>query len=164
MRLYTWMWNVCFLKSTNFLEVLGMLGFKKHFLLIKALKRPILRGLERLVKSAKVKRVSALAVLLAERAKNTRFLDVFCLFWPRFEQKYWNPRGILTFLSSGWGSFLACIGRHFRGSSLVFSRFCAVFSFCGVFEWLFSGQLRVTVFGSIRGAFFEAQVRFVLAG
>ena len=54
-----------FLKNTVFLEVLGMLGFKKHFLLIKALKRPILRGLERLVKSAKVKRVSALAVLLA---------------------------------------------------------------------------------------------------
>ena len=65
-----------------------MLGFKKHFLLIKALKRPILKGLERLVKSAKVKRVSALAVLFAERAKNTRFLDVFCLFWPRLEQKY----------------------------------------------------------------------------
>ena len=32
-----------------------MLGFKKHFLLIKALKRPILKGLERLVKSAKSK-------------------------------------------------------------------------------------------------------------
>ena len=53
------------MKNTVFPEVLGMLGFKKHFLLIKALKRPILRGLERLVKSAKVKRVSALAVLLA---------------------------------------------------------------------------------------------------
>ena len=32
-----------------------MLGFKKHLLLIKALKRPILKGLERLVKSAKSK-------------------------------------------------------------------------------------------------------------
>ena len=52
-----------------------------------ALKRPILRGLERLVKSAKVKRVSALAVLLAERADNTRFLDVFCVLRPRCEQK-----------------------------------------------------------------------------
>ena len=50
------------MKNTVFPEVLGMLGFKKHFLLIKALKRPIL---ERLVKSAKVKRVSALAVLVA---------------------------------------------------------------------------------------------------
>ena len=60
------MTNVCFVKNTAFLEVLGMLGFKKHFLLIKvSLKRHILRGLERLVKSAKVKRVSALAVLLA---------------------------------------------------------------------------------------------------
>ena len=59
---------------------------KKHFLLIKALKRLILRGLERLVKSAKVKKVLALAVLLAAGAKNTRFLDVFCLFWPRCEQ------------------------------------------------------------------------------
>ena len=76
------------MKNTVFLEVLGMLGLKKHFLLIKALKRRMLRGLERLVKSAKVKRVSALAALLAERAKNTRFLDVFCLFWPRLEQKY----------------------------------------------------------------------------
>ena len=56
------------------------------FLSIKALKCLILKGLERLVKSAKVKRVSALAVLLAARAKNTRFLDVFCLFWPRCEQ------------------------------------------------------------------------------
>ena len=74
------------MKNTVFLEVLGMLGFKKHFLLIKALKRPILKGLERLVKSAKVKRVSALAVLLAARAKNTRFLDVFRLFWPRCGQ------------------------------------------------------------------------------
>ena len=52
-------------KNTVVLEVLGMLGFEKHFLLIKALKRIILMGLERLVKSAKVKRVSALAVLLA---------------------------------------------------------------------------------------------------
>ena len=43
------------MKNTVFLEVLGMLGFKKHFLLIKALKRPILKGLERLVKSAKSK-------------------------------------------------------------------------------------------------------------
>ena len=53
------------MKNTVFLEVLGMLGFKKHFVLIEALKRLILRGLERLIKSAKVKRVSALAVLLA---------------------------------------------------------------------------------------------------
>ena len=53
------------MKNTVFREVLGRLGFKSHLLLIKALKRPILRGLERLVKSAKVKRVSALAVLLA---------------------------------------------------------------------------------------------------
>ena len=75
------------MKNIVFLEVLGMLGLKKHFLLIKALKRPILRGLERLVKSAKVKRVSALAVLLAERAKNTRFLNVFCFFWPSCVQK-----------------------------------------------------------------------------
>ena len=35
------------------------------FLSIKALKCIILKGLERLVKNAKVKRVSALAVLLA---------------------------------------------------------------------------------------------------
>ncbi len=56
---------MCFVKNSVFLEVLGMLGFKKLFLLIKALKRPILSGLERLVKSTKVKRVSALAVLLA---------------------------------------------------------------------------------------------------
>ena len=75
------------MKSGVFLEVLGMLGFKKHFLLIKALKRTILRGLERLVKSAKVKRVSALAVLLAVWA-NTCFLDIFSIFWPRCEQKY----------------------------------------------------------------------------
>ena len=49
------MLNVCFVKNTVFLEVLGMLGLKKHFLLIKALKRPILKGLERLVKGAKNK-------------------------------------------------------------------------------------------------------------
>ena len=56
---------MCFVKNTVLPEVLGMLGFKKHFLLIKALKHPILKSLERLIKSAKVKRVSALAVLLA---------------------------------------------------------------------------------------------------
>ena len=76
------------MKNTVSPEVVGMLGFKKHFLLIKALKRPILNGLERLVKSAKVKRVSAVAVLLAVRAKNTRVLDVFCVLWPKCEQKY----------------------------------------------------------------------------
>ena len=65
MRLYAWMLNVSFVKNSVFLEVVGMPGFKKHFLLIKALKRIILRGLERLVKNVKVKRVSALAVLLA---------------------------------------------------------------------------------------------------
>ena len=65
MRVYAWTLNTSFLKLIVFLEVLGMLGFKKHIVLIKALERLILRGLERLVKSAKVKRVSALAVLLA---------------------------------------------------------------------------------------------------
>ena len=59
------MLNARFAENTDVPEVFGMLGFKKHFLLIQALKRVILRGLERLVKSAKVKRVSALAVLLA---------------------------------------------------------------------------------------------------
>ena len=54
-----------FVRNIVFLEVLGILGCEKRILLIMALKRPILSGLERLVKSAKVKRVSALAVLLA---------------------------------------------------------------------------------------------------
>ena len=53
------------MRNSVFLEVLGIVGCEKRILLIKALKRPILSGLERLVKSAKVKRVSALAVLLA---------------------------------------------------------------------------------------------------
>ena len=64
-RVYAWMLNVYFVKNTVFLEVLGIQGFKKHLLLTQALTCLILRGLERLVKSAKVKRASALAVLLA---------------------------------------------------------------------------------------------------
>ena len=79
---------MCVVKSSVFLEVLGMLGFKKHFLLMKALKRLISKGLERLVKSAKVKRVSALAVLLANLPKNTLLLDICCVFWPRCEQSH----------------------------------------------------------------------------
>ena len=65
MRVYAWKLNVCFVRNTVFLKVLGMPGFKMHFLSIQALERLILRGLERLVKSAKVKRLSARAVLLA---------------------------------------------------------------------------------------------------
>ena len=71
------------MKNNVFLEVLGMLGFKKHSLLIKALKRAILRGLERLVKNAKVKRVSALAVLLSSllfEQKTHVFSTYFALF------------------------------------------------------------------------------------
>ena len=55
-----------FCEKHCFTEVLGILAFLGRFLLIMALKRPILRGLERLLKSVKVKRVSALVALLAD--------------------------------------------------------------------------------------------------
>ena len=67
-RVYTWILHACFVKNTVFSRFWPLLLFRKLFwgaCSFWALKRRILRGLERLVKSAKVKRVSAVAVLLA---------------------------------------------------------------------------------------------------
>ena len=53
------------LENTRFYQVLGMCDFQRPVLANRALKRRILRGLEHLLKSVKVKRVSALVVVLA---------------------------------------------------------------------------------------------------
>ena len=53
------------LENTRFYEVLGMCDFQRPVLANRALKRRILRGLEHPLKSVKVKRVSALVVVLA---------------------------------------------------------------------------------------------------
>ena len=53
------------LENTRFYEVLGMCDFQKLVLANGALKRRILQGLEHPLKSVKVKRVSALVVVLA---------------------------------------------------------------------------------------------------
>ena len=88
------------MKNIVFLEVLGMPGFKKHFLLIKALKRTILSGLERLVKKCKNKEGIGSGSAACCLSKKHTFLDVFCVFWPRVDEKHRRTRGILTFLSS----------------------------------------------------------------
>ena len=53
------------LEHTRFYEVLGMHDFQRPGLASRALKRRILKGLEHPLKSVKVKRVSALVVVLA---------------------------------------------------------------------------------------------------
>ena len=53
------------LENTRFYEVLGMCDFQRPVLAKRALKQCILRGLEHPLKSVKVKRVSALVVVLA---------------------------------------------------------------------------------------------------
>ena len=57
--------RVGFLENTRFYKVLGMCDFQRPVLANRALKRCILRGLEHPLKSVKVKRVSALVVVLA---------------------------------------------------------------------------------------------------
>ena len=117
---------------------------KKHFLLIKALKRLILRGLERLVKSAKVKRVWQCCLLLEQKthvsstyfaffgldvSKMTEILEGFWLFCLRAEAVPrpgldailvhfdYNSRGFMSFFVFGdfWWLFSNDLERWFRG-------------------------------------------------
>mgnify|MGYP000370566856 CR=1 FL=1 len=53
------------LENTRFYEVVGMHDFQRPDLASRALKRCILKGLEHPLKSVKVKKVSALVVVIA---------------------------------------------------------------------------------------------------